>query len=90
MLKIGFPLCPVHSIASNPRWCQPLKTWKKYSSNRINEPTPDAILRSLMFFDSGPLYGNLSRFEGLRDSAKSMIDNEGTSSVRRVSCVVLP
>jgi CBS domain-containing protein len=28
LVKCGFPLCPADYMASNPRWCQPLKVWK--------------------------------------------------------------
>jgi CBS domain-containing protein len=54
-------------MASNPTWCQPLRTWKKYFSTWIAEPTPDAVLNSVTFFDFRPVYGEAGLAEELRD-----------------------
>ncbi len=67
LTKCGFPLCPADYMASNPKWCQPLRVWKRYFSAWINTPTPEAILKSLIFFDFRPLYGDFSLAEELRD-----------------------
>jgi CBS domain-containing protein len=67
LTKCGFPLCPANYMASNPQWCQPLSVWKKYFRNWIMTPTPEALLRSLIFFDFRGLYGNLSLAGDLRD-----------------------
>jgi CBS domain-containing protein len=74
LIKVGFPLCPADCMASNPRWCQPLKAWKRYCSDWINEPTADAVLKSLIFFDSRPIYGKFGIFEELRDSVYSLLE----------------
>lgn len=66
LIKIGFPLCPADYMASNPRWCQPLKIWKNYFQKWINTPTPEAILMSLIFFDFRPLWGDFSLADKLR------------------------
>ena len=67
LVKCGFPLCPADYMASNPRWCQPLKAWKNYFSSWITHPTPEAILRSLIFFDFRPLYCGEELAEELRE-----------------------
>jgi len=46
LAKCGFPKCSADYMASNPSWCQPLSVWKKYFSEWITTPTPDAILNS--------------------------------------------
>lgn len=71
LIKIGFPECPADYMASNPVWRQPLRTWKRYFSGWINEPTPEAVLKSLIFFDFRPLHGKFSLAEGLRESFMS-------------------
>lgn len=76
LLKCGFPLCPADYMASNPLWCQPLRSWKKYFSGWVNGPTADAILKSLIFFDFRPLHGDLSLSEGLRDSCTSLLKDQ--------------
>lgn len=76
LLKCGFPLCPANYMASNPKWCQPLKVWKKYFSNWVYSPTPDAVLKSLIFFDFRPLHGDFSIAESLRDSLKNLLEGQ--------------
>ncbi len=77
LTRIGFPLCPADYMASNPRWCQSLGTWKKYFLNWTSEPTPDAVLKSLIFFDFRPLYGKFSLADELRDSFTSRVTDQG-------------
>ena len=77
LTRIGVPLCPAGYMASNPRWCQPFRVWKKNFLLWISEPTPEAILKSLIFFDFRPLYGNFALAEKLRSSLKSMIEGQG-------------
>ncbi|NTW68169.1 MAG: hypothetical protein HGB21_17945, partial [Nitrospirae bacterium] len=67
LVKCGFPLCPADFMASNPKWCQPLSVWKKHFTGWIHHPTPEAILRSLIFFDFRPLYGDESLGVELRE-----------------------
>ncbi|HYA26509.1 MAG TPA: DUF294 nucleotidyltransferase-like domain-containing protein [Thermodesulfovibrionales bacterium] len=76
LLKFGFPPCPADYMASNPRWCQPLSVWKKYFSGWINDPVPDAVLKSLIFFDFRPLHGEIDLAEELRDSLASMLEGQ--------------
>lgn len=76
LLKFGFPPCPADYMASNSRWCQPLGIWKKYFADWINDPTPDAVLKSLIFFDFRPLHGEFGLAEELRDSLTSMLEGQ--------------
>jgi CBS domain-containing protein len=76
LVRCGFPLCPANYMASNPQWCQPLRTWKKYFSTWIYTPTPDAVLKSLIFFDFRPVYGDTSLAESLRDSLITMMEGQ--------------
>ncbi len=74
-MKCGFPSCPADYMASNPRWCQPLKEWKKYFAEWINEPTPEAVLKSLIFFDFRPIHGELGLAEELRNALTAMLED---------------
>ena len=65
--KCGVPLCPADYMASNPKWCQPLEVWEKYYSQWIGTPTPEAILKCLIFFDFRALHGDTSLADQLRD-----------------------
>ena len=77
LIKIGFPLCPADYMASNPQWCRPFNVWKRHFAHWISEPTPEAVLKSLIFFDFRPLYGNFTLAEKLRNDLKSMIEGQG-------------
>ncbi|HWR90585.1 MAG TPA: DUF294 nucleotidyltransferase-like domain-containing protein, partial [Dissulfurispiraceae bacterium] len=66
-MKCGFALCPSQYMASNPQWRQPIKAWKKYFTDWIDAPTPDVILKTLIFFDFRPVYGEYALAEELRD-----------------------
>jgi CBS domain-containing protein len=76
LVRCGFPLCPADYMASNPKWCQPLSVWKKHFSGWINHPTPEAILRSLIFFDFRPLHGEESLGEELRDYLMKIVKGQ--------------
>ena len=67
LIKSGFPPCEANYMASNPQWCQPISIWKKYFLGWIQHPNPEALLRSVIFFDFRGLYGNLSLAGELRE-----------------------
>ena len=59
LLQCGFARCSGNYMATNPRWCKPLSVWKRYFREWIYEPTPDAIIFSVILFDFRGLYGDL-------------------------------
>ncbi|MFD2248227.1 DUF294 nucleotidyltransferase-like domain-containing protein [Pontibacter ruber] len=63
LISCGFEKCPADMMARNPKWCQPLHTWKQYFYHWIHEPTEESLLHASIFFDYRPVYGdfNLSR-----------------------------
>ncbi len=67
LIQCGFEACPANYMASNPDWCQPLSEWKRYFSSWISEPNPEAVLKSLIFFDFRPLHGDGSLAWELRE-----------------------
>ena len=58
LVLCGFEACPAGYMASTPAWCQPLSEWKRYFSAWVSEPTPEAVLKALIFFDFRPLAGS--------------------------------
>ncbi|MFO0754773.1 MAG: DUF294 nucleotidyltransferase-like domain-containing protein [Thermodesulfovibrionales bacterium] len=72
----GFPPCPAGYMAANPQWCRPLRVWKKYFTTWIANPTSDALLKSLIFFDFRPLYGDFSLADELRDHLRSSLEGQ--------------
>lgn len=55
---IGYDYCPAEMMASNPKWCQSLKEWKKTVSHWITNPGNDEVLLSSIFFDYSLAYGD--------------------------------
>ncbi len=76
LLKCGFPPCPGEIMASNPKWCQPLKVWKKYFSQWIYTPKGENINLSNIFFDFRGIYGDLSLEENLRDYLLGIVKDQ--------------
>ena len=76
LLQCGFPPCPAQFMASNPLWCQPLRTWKKYFSTWISTPTAEAVLNSVTFFDFRPLFGESALAEALRDHLNVLLKDQ--------------
>jgi CBS domain-containing protein len=76
LLQCGFPPCPANYMASNPMWCQPLKSWKKYFSTWIATPTATAVINSVAFFDFRPLYGEAALAEALRDHLNALLKDQ--------------
>ncbi len=66
LVKCGFPKCSAGYMADNPEWRKPLSAWKQYFHDWISMPTPEAVLKSLIFFDFRPIYGNNMLAEALR------------------------
>ncbi len=71
--KCGFTPCPAQYMASNSQWRQPLRVWRKYFSDWITIPTADAAIKSLIFFDFRPLYGEFSLADALRSNLADII-----------------
>ncbi|GMQ25851.1 DUF294 nucleotidyltransferase-like domain-containing protein [Algoriphagus sp. oki45] len=65
LLACGFEPCPAKIMANNPDWVQPLSIWKSYFSQWIVTPTPEALLKSSIFFDFRAVTGNPSLAEEL-------------------------
>jgi CBS domain-containing protein len=76
LLQCGFPPCPANNMASNPQWCQPLRTWKKYFSTWVSTPTPEAVLNSVTFFDFRSMAGDGTLAEHLRDHLNALLKDE--------------
>jgi CBS domain-containing protein len=54
------------SLASDPRWCQPLSVWKGYFASWIWKTGPDDLDLVLPFLDFRPILGDYSLAEALR------------------------
>ncbi|HLT08402.1 MAG TPA: DUF294 nucleotidyltransferase-like domain-containing protein [Cyclobacteriaceae bacterium] len=74
LASCGFLRCPAGIMANNPLWVQPLSKWKRYFEGWILNPDPNAMLKSAVFFDYRPIYGNVELAEAITDHIYKTID----------------
>jgi CBS domain-containing protein len=72
--EAGYALCKGDVMAKNPKWCQPLGTWKKYFSEWIHKAEPEALLQASIFFDFRGAYGDMTLIDGLRRHLFNSLD----------------
>jgi len=71
LVAVGFPACPGGAMASNPRWCQPLTTWREYFREWMEHPTRDHVLAASMYFDLRPIVGARALGDSLTEIVRS-------------------
>lgn len=64
--EAGYAFCTGGVMAKNPKWCQPLSTWKGYFHDWIRAPGPEELLHASIFFDFGFGYGDPELILSLR------------------------
>ncbi|ETX16691.1 histidine kinase [Roseivivax halodurans JCM 10272] len=63
----GYVYCPGDMMATNPRWRQPLRTWRQYFTSWIAKPVPEAQMLASVMFDLRAIGGDRTLFETLRE-----------------------
>jgi CBS domain-containing protein len=63
----GYVYCPGGVMASNPKWRQPLRIWRKYFNTWIEKPEPMALMLSSVFFDLRPIHDPEGMFPELHE-----------------------
>ncbi|SDW51097.1 CBS domain-containing protein [Ruegeria halocynthiae] len=62
----GYFYCPGDMMATNPRWCQPVRVWQDYFSGWIAKPDPEAQMLASVMFDLRPIGGSFDLFTELQ------------------------
>jgi CBS domain-containing protein len=63
----GYYYCPGDVMASNLKWRQPLRIWRKYFNKWIEKPEPMALMLSSVFFDLRAVHDPEGMFEELHE-----------------------
>ncbi|MEM6657354.1 MAG: putative nucleotidyltransferase substrate binding domain-containing protein [Pseudomonadota bacterium] len=58
----GYFYCPGDMMATNPRWCQPVRVWRDYFNGWIVKPSPEAQMLASVMFDLRPIGGAFDLF----------------------------
>ena len=61
-------------MAQNKKWVQPLKVWKGYASEWINNSNPQNLLDASIFFDCRSVYGDYTLADNYRYHINSLVD----------------
>ncbi|TVQ96986.1 MAG: PAS domain S-box protein [Spirochaetaceae bacterium] len=72
--RIGYHHCRGDAMAKNPRWNQPLHTWKGYFDEWITEPDGSAIAHCNVFFDQRAVAGDSALLRDLQQHVREAID----------------
>ena len=67
---IGYNRCEGNFMASNEKWCRPIKDWEVYFLQWTKEPNPQNVLDSSIFFDLRFVFGEESLVNRLKDHIK--------------------
>lgn len=78
LAECGYKYCTGDIMATNPKWRQPLKVWKEYFTDWIENPKAEALLNSNIFFDLDGIHGNI-RFA---DELKALVAERASNSQR--------
>jgi len=63
--QAGYNFCSGNVMAQNPKWCQPISTWKAYFSDWIYTAEAEDLLHASIFFDFRFTYGDPTLVEHL-------------------------
>jgi CBS domain-containing protein len=76
LAECGYTYCTGDIMATNDKWRQPLKVWKEYFADWIDNPMAQALLNSNIFFDLEGIHGKTEFTDELQGFvAKRASDN---------------
>ncbi|WP_322891151.1 MULTISPECIES: DUF294 nucleotidyltransferase-like domain-containing protein [unclassified Yoonia] len=70
--QAGYFYCPGDMMATNPRWCQPMRVWRSYFRRWIDSPSTEAQMLASVMFDLRPIGGTKSLFEDLHQETMEL------------------
>ncbi|WP_020405564.1 DUF294 nucleotidyltransferase-like domain-containing protein [Hahella ganghwensis] len=83
LAECGYTYCKGDIMATNIKWRQPLHVWEDYFTEWIENPTPEFLLNSSIFFDLDGVWGKTEWAADLRE----LIVREARKSPRFLSCM---
>jgi CBS domain-containing protein len=73
LVQLGYPRCPGDSMASNPKWCQPVGVWRGYFTEWVRDTTEQNLMHASIYLDFRPLAGATRLAEALRDEIRAQV-----------------
>ncbi len=69
----GYRRCKGNTMASNPKWCQPLSRWKDYLTSYVKDASPQDLLDVNIIFDFRCAWGEADYATQLRQHLRSLL-----------------
>ena len=69
--QLGYVYCPGEIMALNVKWRISLNRWKRHFDGWIDEPEPESVMYSSIFFDIRCVYGDTSLVKDLQKHVSS-------------------
>jgi CBS domain-containing protein len=74
----GYTYCSGDIMATNPQWCKTFSQWQECFAGWIDNPEPQALLNSSIFFDLDGVWGEIT----LADSLKTFVAQRAKNNPR--------
>jgi len=72
--QVGYRRCKGETMASNPKWCQPLSRWRQYFTDCVTAANPQDLLDVNIFFDFRCAYGEAGHITQLRQHLQQLLE----------------
>ncbi|QOC22441.1 cyclic nucleotide-binding/CBS domain-containing protein [Wenzhouxiangella sp. AB-CW3] len=83
LARLGYTYCKGDVMATNRKWRQPLAVWKQMFTDWIENPKPETLLHSSIFFDLDGVHGNTA----LASTLQSFIAGKASQSPHFLGCL---
>lgn len=70
--EAGYVYCPGDMMASNEKWCQPLRVWREYFKEWIDKPGTESQMLASVMFDLRAIHGKSQLHQTLCTEALKM------------------
>lgn len=68
----GYVYCPGDMMATNPRWCQPVRVWRDYFHTWAVNHQPESQMLASVMFDLRPIAGSVGLYRDLQEETLEM------------------
>lgn len=68
----GYVYCPGDMMATNPRWCQPVRVWREYFRSWAVNHQPESQMLASVMFDLRPISGAVCLYRDLQEETLEM------------------
>lgn len=83
LARLGYTYCKGDIMATNHRWRQPLRVWRRYFTEWIRKPNAESLLNSSIFFDLDGVHGDIQ----MADQLKALIATESSQHHGFLGCM---